>query len=60
MIYRSTIYMHYSYSLVSQSTNLKEVRKQRSLMNELLEFVMEFYYQSLYYVSGLIILVCSW
>ena len=34
-------------------------RRSRKFINSLVEIIFEFYYQSLYYVSGLIILACS-
>lgn len=62
MIYRSSIYLNYSFSLVSQITDIKKPNKNslRVWLNSAIEVLLEFYYQSLYYVSGLIILACSY
>lgn len=68
IIYRSSIYLNYSFALMNEVAEQSSpssgrkgfFRRSRKFLNSAVEMIMEFYYQSLYYVSGLIILACSY
>ena len=60
MIYRSNIYLYYSYSIVSQFNEISELKKRKSFFNKVIEFINEFYYQALYLITGIIIIFCNY
>ena len=66
LIYRSYIYTHFSFSLMADySKSLKNVQNMNKSSNLKIKFeefmitVSEFYYQTIYYISGIIIIGCS-
>ena len=66
LIYRSYIYTHFSFSLMADySKSLKNVQNLNKSSNLKIKFeefmitVNEFYYQTIYYISGIIIIGCS-
>ena len=66
LIYRSYIYTHFSFSLMADySKSLKNVQNLNKSSNLKIKFeefmitVSEFYYQTIYYISGIIIIGCS-
>ena len=66
LIYRSYIYTHFSFSLMADySKSLKNVQNLNKSSNLKIKFeefmitVSEFYYQTISYISGIIIIGCS-
>ena len=66
LIYRSYIYTHFSFSLMADYSkslkNVQNLNKSSTLKIKFEEFmitVSEFYYQTIYYISGIIIIGCS-
>ena len=66
LIYRSYIYTHFSFSLMADHSkslkNVQNLNKSSTLKIKFEEFmitVSEFYYQTIYYISGIIIIGCS-
>lgn len=66
IIYRSDIYKNYSFSIMAdftQGTSQKSQTKLSRFKRAFINFIIllnELYYQSLYYVSGLLIIGCSY